>query len=254
MAVVTGDHQNAGDRGVQCLADRGATLSGANPLPEDIERARADVDLLRRRIVNVVGHALRTPMATLRGRAEVLVVEEDQDRRDEYARELLRAARRVEKLLDDVLVAAEIDTRLPVGKPEPLSVGPVAAQLAPEDAEVDDDGTQALVAKDALRWVLNHLIDNAEQYGDGPVEVTVRGADGQVRIVVGAPGPELPEEDIRLAFEPFYRGEHAVIRKAVGLGVGLPVARRIAEHAGGSLDLRHREGGGAEAVLTLDRA
>ena len=246
--------------GVQCRSAEERPLSRTDQvadelhLPNDgddeLARAQADLDLLRRRIVNVVGHALRTPMATLRGRAEVLVVEPDPERRDEMADELLRAARRVEKLLDDVLVAAEIDTRLPVGKPTEVAVGQFVAELAPE-ARVDDDGSRARVAEDALRWIMGHLLENASAYGDGPVEVRVRGGHDLVRVTVGAPGPQLPDEDIRLAFEPFYRGEHAVIRNAIGLGVGLTAARRVAEHAGGSLTLQHRDGGGAEAVVEL---
>jgi signal transduction histidine kinase len=56
--------------------------------------------------------------------------------------------------------------------------------------------------------------------------------------------------DVALAFEPFYRGEHAVTT-AAGLGVGLPVCRTLVEQAGGTVAIESRDGGGIVATVRL---
>src|SRR5688572_14582423 len=74
-----------------------------------------DLDLLRRRVVNVVGHELRTPVTTVRGLAESLVDAPDDDTRQVLTDALVRSAVRLERLVDDLLLASGIFTASPVG-------------------------------------------------------------------------------------------------------------------------------------------
>src|SRR4051812_41588196 len=84
----------------------------------DAARALAEVDAIRRRVVNVVGHALRTPVTTIAGMATALESATDDNTRTMLIDGLSRNARRVELLLDELLVAAGVSTALPVGDPE----------------------------------------------------------------------------------------------------------------------------------------
>jgi two-component system phosphate regulon sensor histidine kinase PhoR len=226
-------------------------------LPDALAQDRAALEEIRARVMNVVGHALRTPMATVRGQVEVLSRTTDPAQRAELIESLLRSSRRLERLLDDVLVAARIETRLPVAQRENVLVGDalrvVWGELGSDrDLVVGGDPTATVyVAPDGLRWMLRHVVDNAVRYGTGAVLVDVIPGDGQVTIAVGGPGPELPDEELENAFELFYRGHHAVMLSAARLGVGLTVARRLAEFAGGGITLRRRSRGGTEAVLEL---
>lgn len=227
----------------------------------DVEVERAAVDLLRRRVLNVVGHELRTPVTTLRGLAESLGSAGDPAAEADLREALRRTARRTEALLDDLLLATGVSTALPVGDPVPC---PVAATARAAWAELDSaaaTGAELEVAGDAvvaappgvLHRVLNALLDNAARYGEAPVQLRVRTVGPEVEIVVLDRGPGLPAAEVALATEPFFRGERAVLGHH-SLGLGLSVVRSLAEHLDGSVEVRNRDGGGFAVELRLPAA
>ena len=243
------------DRNVDTVSD--AVLAPGQT--DEVARQLAELDAIRRRVLNVVGHALRTPMATLRGLVEVLDNDHDLQTREQVIPALVRTTRRLERLLDDVLVASDVTTRLPTANAMAVRVIDTTRQVWSElgaagelviEGETD---TRALVGNDGLRWMLFHLLDNAVKYGEGPVTVELRSDGAEAIVTVTSAGTALNPDDLARAFELFYRGEAAVISSASGMGVGLPVARRLAEHAGGTVTLRAREGGGVTAELRLPR-
>jgi signal transduction histidine kinase len=225
--------------------------------PTELERRLAEVDQLRRRVLNVIPHALRTPITTFRGLAEALPgATEEQIRRD-IAPALRRLAAQAEHLLDDMLVAAGYTTALPTGPKVPT---PVASTVAAVWADVGgersladvhvDPALQVKAATGALHKMFVHLLDNAAKYGQEP-SVKAVATNGKVTIEVATKGPVLA--DIAMFTEPFYRGE-AAVTQAAGVGVGLTVARALAEQAGGSLEVRAADGGGLVAELVLETA
>jgi signal transduction histidine kinase len=225
---------------------------------QDVEAALQALNSARARFVAVVGHELRTPVTTLRGMAEELIHGSESDMR-ELAPAILRNARRVEALLDDLLLATDITTALPVGDPEPVDL--VACAQATWDAlEAGSDlvltgAHEAIVSMrpGAADTMLERVLDNAIRYGTPPVtfDADVRG--DRVRLVVSQDGPELVPDDVHLAFELFYRGEGAVTT-APGFGLGLPVARALARQHDGDLFLEPRSGGGLEVTIDLPAA
>jgi signal transduction histidine kinase len=106
--------------------------------------------------------------------------------------------------------------------------------------------------RERLRQVVTNLIDNAIKYSPGgdEVEVVVRPENGSVRIAVTDHGPGIPRDQQRLIFEKFGRAEVAGHSKP-GTGLGLFIARSIAEAHGGTLDVRSQPEAGATFVLTL---
>src|SRR5258706_7445207 len=88
-----------------------------NPGPEEnaLTRGLDELDAIRRRVVNVVGHALRTPVTTMVGMANALEATEDGPTRAMLVDRLARNASRVERLLDDLLLAAGVSTAAPAG-------------------------------------------------------------------------------------------------------------------------------------------
>ena len=221
----------------------------------DVAAALEALDLARRRFVNVVGHELRTPVTTLRGLSEELI-NADEAELQELAPAILRSARRVEALLDDLLLATDITTALPVGEPEPVDL--VACAQATWDAlDVDDDlaltGAKEAVA--ALRpgaadTLLERVLDNARRYGQPPFSLDATVDDGLVHLKVSSEGAELNPDEVHLAFELFYRGEGAVT-SAPGFGLGLPVARALARQHDGNLHIEPRPGGGLDVIIDL---
>lgn len=228
---------------------------GESGAPEDVAAALEALDLARRRFVNVVGHELRTPVTTLRGLCEELDRASEAELR-ELAPAVLRNARRVESLLDDLLLATDITTALPVGEPEPIDLVTCAQAtwdaLGYADDLVLDGAQEAIVAMrpGAADTLLEQVLDNAHRYGQPPYRLDARVEDGRVRLTVSSEGAELRADDVHLAFELFYRGEGAVT-SAPGFGLGLPVARALARQHDGDLTIEPRPGGGLDVIIEL---
>lgn len=225
------------------------------PAHDDVEAALGALDRARRRFVNVVGHELRTPVTTLRGLSEQLLTADDDEVR-ELAPAIARNARRVELLLDDLLLATDITTALPVGDPEEVDL--VATAQATWDAfegadqlDLHGDGTAVAVLRPgAADTMLERVLDNARRYGDPPFSLEATSDGSTVRLKVSSGGADLTQDDVHLAFELFYRGEGAVT-SAPGFGLGLPVARALARQHDGDVRLEPRPGGGIDVIITL---
>jgi signal transduction histidine kinase len=211
------------------------------------------LEFVRDRVIHVVGHELRTPLTTVRGLAELLVDASEDELRETLIPALVRNARRAERLLDDLLIAAEIHTARPTDGVAAVDLAGVVG-VATAGTPVVVEGTPSapvLAHRDAVVHAVDHLIDNAEQYGDGPSTVRFEDDGDSVTLVVATPvDHEIAQ--LELSFELFFRGEQAVTR-AAGLGIGLPVARALAQMDGGDVTI-NQHGGNVVTRLTLPRA
>jgi signal transduction histidine kinase len=206
------------------------------------------MDLLRRRVLNVIGHELRTPVTTVRGLADSLALAPDDATRSSLTDALVRSAARLERLVDDLLLATGVSTSTPVGPVEHVDLVAAVRRAGWSDA-IDGAGAASarVVAVDRM---LEPIIDNARRHGH-PVEVRIGACtDGRVVVDVESTGPELAEGDVQLLCEPFFRGEQAVMT-APGLGLGLAIARTIARAEGGDVHAHARVGGGLVVRLEL---
>lgn len=220
-----------------------------------------DLDLLRRRLVNVIGHALRTPAATVRGQAEIIAATDDPDVRAAAVEPLRRAARRLEEMIDEVLVVEGVETRLPTGRQDSVELAALLRDVADDldgDAQLELSGdldVRVEAPRDALSWALRGVLDNHVRYGQGPVVVALAADDERVTCTVRTPrgGVGATDDDLRLAFEPFFRGERAVVASTARLGVGLTITRRLLDAVGGRATLDRDPDGGVRTVLELPR-
>jgi two-component system phosphate regulon sensor histidine kinase PhoR len=184
---------------------------GAPDREDDIQAALEALDLARRRFVNVVGHELRTPITTLRGLSEELTSATESELR-ELAPAILRSARRVEKLLDDLLLATDITTALPVGDPEAVDLVACAqatwdaVEGASELALTGDKEAVVSMRPRAADTMLERVLDNAQRYGSPPYGFDAEAGEDRVRITVSSGGPDLAADDVHLAFELFLVG------------------------------------------------
>ena len=101
-----------------------------------------------------------------------------------------------------------------------------------------------------MRRALRNLIDNAIKYG-GSAEVSVRSEDDSLLVEVADHGPGLGEDQIGRVLEPFYRVEGSRNRETGGAGLGLAIAKAVAESHGGALRLRNGAAGGLVATIAL---
>ncbi len=221
-----------------------------------VARALEQLDAARRRFINVAGHELRTPITTIRGLAEQIATANEVELAETIGPALVRNARRVESLLDDLLLAADITTALPVGDPEEIDL--VATAQAIWDASeapsplvlAGDPEAPVLIQPESAERILEHLLDNALLYGEPPITLHAATSDGRVVVTCSSGGSVVSNDDLELAFELFYRGEGAVTA-APGFGLGLPVARALARQHGGEVAIAARPQGGVEVTVEL---
>ena len=213
-----------------------------------------DREWLEQRALNVIGHELRTPASTVRGLSEVFAAGVDPSTRPDLTDALVRNARRLEGLVDDLLTATAVWPALPVGDATPIDlVQLIVASWGDHDGlDIEGDG-KALVRATSITRIIDAVLDNARAYGQQPLTVHIVARGQRVRLTFDSPGPPLPSEDVRLALEPFWRGERAVTTSP-GLGLGLTVARVLADHEGGRLWVEARDEGGMVTHLELPAA
>ncbi|WOF44925.1 HAMP domain-containing protein [Sphingopyxis indica] len=202
------------------------------------------------RMLGAVGHDLRTPLASLRVRVEQV---EDDRLRDK----MIASIEEMTAMLTDILALARAGSGTEAAEPVALRalVGDLAADYRErgKDVGVAEAADAVVMARPMLlRRALRNLIDNAVAYGARARLAVMRDADA-VRIVVSDDGPGLSEAQIAALVEPFARGEESRNRATGGAGLGLSIAREIAEGEGGSLMLSNRPGGGLDAAVALPR-
>ena len=205
----------------------------------------------RTRVLAAMSHDLKTPVTRLRLRAELL---EDPQVRVKFTKDLDEMESMVGATLD-FLRGQE------VGEPvQPVDVTALLESLQADMAEIggpvriEGNARAPFPGRpQAMKRCLANLIENAVKYGKSAV-VAIDDNDSRLEIRIRDEGPGLPQAELEKVFEPFYRVESSRSRETGGTGLGLTIARSVAEAHGGSLVLSNRAGGGLEARLILLRS
>jgi len=235
----------------------------------EAERRRVEelarLSQLRADFVSLVSHELRSPMAAVIGAARTL-----QDRwrmltpaqRESFLALIGDETTRLAELVGDVLDTSRIEAGTFSYHFDEVDLGRVvdeavdAAVLAQQEVPVVASVRGALPAirgdRARLRQVLGNLIENAVKYSPegGEVQVSAASANGAVRIAVRDTGPGIPRDQQTRIFEKFGRVDVPGASKP-GTGLGLFIARSIAEAHGGSLDVSSDAEPGSTFTLTL---
>jgi len=204
----------------------------------------------RTHLLAAVSHDLKTPLTRMRLRAELL---DDDTLRDTLTRDLDEMTQMVNDTLDFLR-----------GMNQAKDLRPVDLNALLEGLQADHQamGREVTLTGDAgapwrgdatrLRRCLGNLIDNAVLYGQR-ADLSVQDKGAHIEIRVRDAGPGIPDASLDQVFEPFFRLEASRNRHTGGSGLGLSIARHIAQASGGSLVLRNHPDGGLEALLTLPR-
>jgi signal transduction histidine kinase len=204
----------------------------------------------RTRVLTAMSHDLKTPITRMRLRADLL---DDDDLRERFEADLKEM---------ESMVTHTLEFMRGLGGAEPRQELDVMALLESLQRDQEAMGRtvriegrtdQSFVAvASLLKRCLTNLIDNAVLYG-GRATVMVEDTPQSLTLRVLDDGPGIPETELEKVFEPFYRLEGSRSRETGGTGLGLTIARNIAQTHGGNLVLRNRPEHGLEAVLTLPR-
>jgi PAS domain S-box-containing protein len=205
-----------------------------------------------------MSHELRTPLNAVIGFAEILAGGGAAPARGgEYARAILDSANRLLVQIETLMEIADLSGE-PQAAPDqivsPIEVAGEAAQAAAAEAatrgiaivpEIGPGLPGLRVERRALRRILDALLSNAIKFGrdGGQARIQIRRAnDGGVAIAIEDDGIGLAHEDLDKCVLPFEQVERSLARKEGGLGLGLSLAKALAEAQGGRLDLESEKG------------
>ena len=222
-------------------------VAAFNRMQERLSRFIAD----RTRLLAALGHDLRTPITSLRLRAELLDDEEAKQR-------IVETLDEMQRMVESTLAFAREEAQA-----EPVRETDLAALVEGTVEDLSELGLDVrLVASEpvvarirsaAVRRALRNLIENAVRYGKrARVGLVREGEEAVVR--VDDDGPGIPADKLEEVFEPFVRLDPSRSTETGGVGLGLAIARGIARAHGGEVSLVNRPEGGLRACLRLPLA
>ncbi len=221
-------------------------------------------DKLKRDFISIVSHELRTPLTIMLGMTGTL-----HDRAEELSPTMVSelagragsAARRLRRLIDDLLYAAELDRGFLAVQAVPTRLGPILDQLRAEHADspclvhfdVPADLPLVVGDPDRINQVLSNLLGNAEKYcpAGTPVSIRTHAVGDSVVLEVEDHGPGIAEQEREAVFDLFYQASDIDQRDAEGLGIGLFVVRRLCDAMGVDISIEEVATGGTRFVLTF---
>jgi signal transduction histidine kinase len=234
-------------------------------------RQLAEVDERRRELLANVSHDLRTPLTSMQGYLETLLIREGNLSPEEgrsYLQVATRHCERLTKLVHDLFELTKLEAREASVEVEDFPLQELLQdvvqkfQLKAQQRNVrlaagfDPDCPNARVDIGMLERVLENLIDNALRHTPqgGEVHVHLAPAGGQVEMRVQDSGEGIPADQLAGVFERYYQVDRGESGAAGGAGLGLAIARRIVALHGGEITVDSTEGQGACFIVRLPAA
>ena len=220
---------------------------------DDMQRQLARLDTARKQFIASASHELRTPIFSLGGFIELLEDEElDEETRAQFLAQLRGQVARMRKLATELLDLSRLESGALELRPEPTDVGQLAREIAGEftpAATAHEARLTVLAARDPIEiecdpervaQVVRILLDNALVHTPQGTDVVVSAArdDGHVTLEVADSGLGIRDQTMPHIFEPFYTSADG----ARGAGLGLAIARELAEQMRGELTVASRPG------------
>lgn len=212
-----------------------------------------------RTLVADAAHQLRTPIAALQAQAELALHETDPDARQRRIGRIHANAQVIAQLQSQLLASATVSHRLDAQPRQAVTLASVVAavidgldddQLARIDLAAGDGDPAVLAEPVALREMLRNIVDNAVAYApSGLIRIRLSAAGRWATLTVSDRGPGIPQAERADVLERFRRGSR--FADTPGSGLGLSIARDVAEALGGRLELEETPGGGLTVRIGL---
>ncbi|MFY0566937.1 ATP-binding protein [Archangium lansingense] len=235
-------------------------------IEQELRRAKESAEAAARakaQFLGIASHELRTPLTSL-----LLLLQQGARRTGQEAcggellTRMLRLARRLAVLVEDLLEVSRLEHDRIVMRPMHIDLRTIVADVVTDFRTRAPDrhfnlglpSEPAYVEADTTRvvQVLSNLLENADKYSreGAPVEIRLEMMEGLVRVWVSDQGPGIPDEQRDLLFTPFGRLRE-VGQDSPGLGLGLYISRQLAELQGGQLRLEPADGRGTTFTFSL---
>ena len=224
------------------------------------------LDIMRKEFVADVSHELKTPITSIMGYTDTLLEGEyDKETQTEFLKVVSSEARRMARLVTDLLELSRIDSNQKKTKKESFDLGDLAKdcqnKLAIEikkknhnvECFVTADVPPVYADKDDIQRVILNILTNSIKYtpDNGNIKIYVGFVYSDAYIKVIDNGIGIPEEDLHRIFERFYRVDKARTREFGGTGLGLSIAKEILDKNGGNINIKSEVGKGTEVVIKI---
>jgi signal transduction histidine kinase len=252
------------------LSETAALGSAFNEMAGELQRRAGERDQLERmkdEFVLTASHELRSPLTSVQGFAELLMLERDKltAEQAETVEVILDNTRHLVRLLNDLLDLARSDAgRLEI-KPVPVGVATIVEDAARTMRGQTDSKRQSLLVEveeglppihadpDRIRQVLVNLLTNANEYCPEGAGIGLRAgrSDHGVEIAVTDNGPGIPRPQLEHIFDRFTRGDAGLTQRVGGTGLGLAISKSLVELHGGAIGAESAPGQGATFRIHL---
>lgn len=254
------DLQQERDRLEQRVAERTRELEAAHA-------AVVAADKLKSQFIALASHEMRTPLTIVKGFTEVLLHRNDQvdpQRRLRHLEAVLRNADRLERLVDDLLMAAQLEAESTEGvKPfdlhpqlidlgEAITTAASSSGIEPSDLVIErPSGREVSADPVVVERIVSNLLSNAQKYGAPPIEVSCSSGTTRFSITVRDHGAGVPCEFVDRLFDQFSQASVGDRRTAQGTGLGLWIVRQLAQLHGGDVSYEPATPRGAKFHVVL---
>ena len=224
------------------------------------------LDTMRKEFVADVSHELKTPITSIMGYTDTLLEGDyDKETQREFLQVVSSEARRMAKLVTDLLDLSRIDNNRKNIKKVSFDLGALAKEcqkkLAIEikkkkhhvECLVTADVPPVYADKDDIQRVILNILTNSIKYtpDGGSIKIYVGFVYNDAYIKIIDNGIGIPEEDLNRIFERFYRVDKSRAREMGGSGLGLSIAKEILDKNGGSIDIKSQVNKGTEVVIKI---
>lgn len=239
--------------------------SGIMVLIQDITE-HVKLDNMRKEFVADVSHELKTPITSIMGYADTLLEGEyDKDTQNRFLNVIAEEARRMAKLVTDLLTLSRFDNNQVLQEKVRFDLGELVKQCQEKvQIEIDKKGhkvecfvtadvPKVYADKEGIERVVLNILTNSIKYTPegGNIKIYVGFVYNDAYIKVIDNGLGIPEEDLNRIFERFYRVDKARTRQMGGTGLGLSIAKEILDKNNGTIDIKSEKGKGTEVVIRI---
>jgi signal transduction histidine kinase len=249
--------------GVACVIWALAITRQGRQREREVVRLSEEAHRIKNDFVAMVSHELRTPLTSIAGFADTLVEswhELPDEEVDEFLSIINRQAIYLGDLVEDVLVIPRLEADRLRFQPELFDLGDliedVAKMVFPNGGKKTSlvslpDGVRVKADRRRVQQVIRNLMENARKYGGDQIMVEGFVMGDQYLIIISDNGPGVPDEETQKVFENFEQLSKGDAREATGIGLGLPIARRLARAMGGEVWYERRFPTGARFCYSL---
>lgn len=239
----------------------------ADTIKRNIEEIKT-MDNLRRELVANVSHDLRTPLATIHGYIETLLIKAetlDRAEREKYLKTVLSSTDRLNKLVDELFELSKLDAKQTRPNPEPFSISELVQDIGQKYFIIADKkgirfqcsiprDLPLIVADIALiDRVIQNLVDNAIKFTpvNGEVKIELQNFSHSVEVKIIDTGAGIAEDDIPHIFDRYNKGSQKNLFQEDGAGLGLAIVKKILEVHNLTIDVVSKEHEGTAFSIKL---